>query len=123
MEVFILEGIRFAVMTGADFQDEKNIKQLGKQNVTLLFVLVTSPAPENREKDKEKIIELSKQFSLDIIRCNATGRFMNSSMAGQSLIANPTGIGWQVPPHEESREILKTIVVKYRVMQNTEEIT
>ncbi len=115
--IFILDGVRFAVAFYSDIQAKDYIRNLSEQGIQLLFVLGNISTSQenvtNKKQTKEFMLELAKEFSLNIVLCCGVGTGFEGTLSGRSLIAIPKGLSWFVSSQEENNQILKTVMINW----------
>lgn len=105
--IFIMAGVRFAILTGKDIEDKNHLAAIEEKGVQILFYLDGNPQTRTYDEDLEYFSDLSKSRNWNIFRICGFDR--PSGREGRSLVSTPTGIQWKVGKTELDKEILKTI--------------
>lgn len=114
---FEKNGVSFSVMICADVLHPVNFESRRKQNPDLIFVSVTSPLRENEglrdkfNRDRDIFLSGSIQASSYVIKCCAVGQLWGTPLQGRSLIAAPWGILTRVPPIDEAKPRIISLVL------------
>lgn len=113
--IYILNGIRFGVFIGEDFNNEAFFSELAKEKIELLFhihsVILGKNDFSDYKQDLEKYAQISGKFGLNIIRCCGFGKFDGKEYSGRSLYSSPQGIKWKLGENENNSELIKTLNV------------
>jgi len=115
--IFMLGGHRFGVLICNDVRERKYFDELSQQDVKLVFSVLNSPfrdetIDEKYERDEALFSIPARENGQSIAKCCSTGDIMGHRLQGRSLVATPTGISWRVPPNEEDKQILKTVILQ-----------
>lgn len=114
---FEKNGISFSVMICADVLHPANFESRRTDKADLIFVPVTSPFRKNeslREKfgrDRDIFQSGARQASSYVIKCCAVGTLWDGRLQGRSLIAAPWGILTRVPPLDEDKPRIISLVL------------
>lgn len=115
--IFMLGGHRFGVLICNDVRHRPYLDELAGQDVRLVFSVFNSPyreetIEEKYMRDEELFCTPARENGQCIAKCCSTGEIMGHRLQGRSLVATPRGISWRVPPAEEDRQILKTVIIQ-----------
>ena len=126
--IFSLQSTRFGVISENKKEDVESLcAKLAAQGISLIFCLqniVVDPEDANSKESMQDDItfftQLAKKYNIYIIRCCATGKLLNSTLAGRSLAVTPNGINWKVGFEEQNSEFLKTLIIQIpTIVQDT----
>jgi hypothetical protein len=113
--IFILSGIRFAIIAGNEYKDEIIINKLKDEKINIVFCM-DSPLnngdsdPVEYESDLKEFSELAKNFVPNVTRTTGVGISLEGKkLSGRCLYAAPDGLKWKVALSENSLEIIKTV--------------
>lgn len=112
--IFILGGVRFAILIGNESRNETFLSHIHNEKVELLLntsmVYESEAEPAEYQKDLELFSEYSRNYSLNIVRSSGIGLlFNNKALSGRSFYSSNSGIKWKVASFENQIEIIKTI--------------
>jgi predicted amidohydrolase len=112
--IFILGGVRFAILIGNESKNEAFLSHIHEEKVELLLnsssIYNTDTEPAEYLKDLDLFSEYSRNYSLNIVRASGIGRlFNNKELSGRSFYSSNTGIKWKVASFENQNEIIKTV--------------
>jgi len=115
--VFILGGFRFGVMICADVLKPELLDELAAMGIRMVFAVMNSPfreekVEEKRLRDDRLFCEPAARHNMVIAKCCGVGTTFGRKIQGRSLVVTPSGISWRVSPHEEDKEIVKTVIVQ-----------
>jgi hypothetical protein len=113
--IYILNGIRFAFLSGDEEKIPNIFEEIYKEKVDLVFISSSQILSENDfekyKNDLNHYYELSKKFNLNIFKCNGIGYFNNIELSGRSFYSSPSGIKWKLGETENKSEIIKNISI------------
>lgn len=115
--IFILNGIRFGITPGEDIFHEEFLQYYQKEGVEVVFnptaapLLANAQEKQQYEADLQRYAELSREYSVNLVRVCAMGDAFDSSFSGRSLYCGESGIKWKVAPFENKSEIIKTVSI------------
>ena len=111
--IYILHGVRFAIVSGKDFELDGLFQHLSDESIELLFHSSDRNLEPNDfaiyKDDLIKVSEISKKYNLTIVRCEGTGFLEGKEKSGRSYYSSPTGIKWKLGESENKSEILKNL--------------
>ena len=119
LSTFILGGQRFAVVLGDEIYHPQIQEQLKADKISLVFslsMIFESDKLITAEEDEQRISEIAKTNGLNILRCCSVGTFMGKKLQGRSLAVNPDGVSWRTSQDEESRELIKTVMINVNTL-------
>jgi hypothetical protein len=113
--VFMLDGVRFSILVGEDIHNESLLEAIHQEKIELVFnpsaMFLSKDEANHYTKDLNDFLELSKKYSIHIIRVSSIGTFLGKPLTGRSLSSCETGIKWKVAPFENTTEIIKTVSI------------
>ncbi len=114
--VYTLQGHRFSVLICNDVNREEYIEEISKQDIKLIFAVMSSPlreetVEEKHARDDKLFSQPAQKYGLYLVKCGSTGRLFGKPLQGRSMTITPSGVSWRVAPHEEQNEIIKTIMI------------
>lgn len=112
--IYILNGIRFALMIGKEISDNKLLEYYKNENIQILFHLESNPQNSHTfAEDLKQYSQIASENQMYIFRTCGTGLLFEKQLIGRSLFASPAGINWKVAPAEKESEIIKTINLNF----------
>jgi len=118
--IHILNGVRFAILPGVDFDNAEYREFVAKEKVELIIqpavIFNSLDDSANYLRDLKRYAEIAKELNLNIVRVTGIGNLGGKELSGRSLHASPVGIRWKVADFENKTSIIKTINVT--VMEN-----
>lgn len=114
--VFVLSGQRFSVLICNDVNRDGYFRELNEMGIKLVFTVMSSPhrnetIDDKHERDEKLFASRARENGQYIVKCSSTGELFGKKVQGRSMVVTPSGISWRVAPHEEDREIIKTVMI------------
>ena len=112
-----VDGVRIAVMLCADALNVHLFKEIGKQNVDIIFIPTTSPlrpgepAREKFKRDNDIYVRGAQCAGSFVVKACGVGELFDKPLQGRSLIASPWGVIKRVEPHFEASSCILTAVL------------
>jgi len=116
-ELFEIDEVRFSILVCADVLDPDNFSGLCALEPDIIFVPTTSPFQPHdtvREKiarDNGIFVDGARRAGSFIVKCCAVGNLWGGRLQGRSLAAAPWGVLSRIPPDEEDRARILSVVL------------
>ncbi|MDX1961108.1 MAG: hypothetical protein SFU98_21240 [Leptospiraceae bacterium] len=111
--IHILNGVRFAILIGKDFQNQELRQVILKEKIELIIqpeLLFLSPDDNDTyQNDLKEYASVAKELNSNIVRVSGVGTLAGKTLSGRSLHASKEGIRWKVADYENNNSIIKTI--------------
>lgn len=111
--IFILAGLRFALLIGEEIRNDEYLSNIQSEGVEIVFnpcsVLVSELEASLYNRDLDYYNEMSRKYSLNLLRASGLGKFFDREMSGRSFYSTSSGVKWKVAAFENQLEIIKTV--------------
>lgn len=115
--LFEIDGVFISVLICADVLQPSNFDALRPLGPDLVFIPTTSPYKpdetlrDKMSRDKDIFMDGARRSGSYVIKCCAVGRLWGGRLQGRSLVAAPWSVITRIPPDEEDRRRILSVVV------------
>lgn len=117
MALFEIDGVRISILICADVLKPDHFTRLRRLEPDIIFVPTTSPLKPNesvRDKfNRDNSIFVAGAWAAGsyMVKCCAVGQLWGGRLQGRSLVTSPWGLVTRIPPEEENRPRILTVIL------------